>query len=302
MLKIDEVVWVRAAAGDPQPPGTLFHQQELLQFGPSSSFEAALVLILCGAADILNEDARIVVSQRKNFGVLGAPLNKPISKKKIASALEVVDLDGVVLDKYLQRSRAQQRYYKEILLEAVYFFWRTKRKNHVMGFLHLYRFLERISYVFPITYAISSEDFRGTYESFKKFVSGDTSGELKFFQHFQKECIDKDLRRASTRLNFGGLPYGGEFAGFNLVKKFIDERAVVSESAVELSFHSEAITGLAINLRNRFFHAGSGHSDNISLVELTDPDGFFGVINEALINWLSIVYFQTLISKVDRYR
>lgn len=302
MLQVDDHFWVQPAFPAVEPPGTVFKTQQLLKFGPSSSFEAALVLTLIGAGNILDGSGRRLVGSRLNFGISGSPKISANSEASVRKALQNVGLDVVSLDKYLQKSQKQQKYYRELLLEIVHALVRSKKGQHLAAFLHLYRFLERVSYVFPITYAISSEDYKGTYDAFKSFISGEKTGELKFFQKFQAASIEEALRKASMKFDFQGIPFGGEAGGYQVVKKFSSPALIVSEAVdLNVELESQGVIELAINLRNRFFHAGSGHTDNLSLVSISDPDAFFGRINGPVLNWLSILYFQTLISKAERF-
>lgn len=301
MLQINDYYWVRAAFDAVEPPGTIFRTQRIEDFGAASSFEAALILFMIGAADILDDSGRVIAKRRVNLGVSGAPKVGPSKKTFFASASHI-GLDIPLVDRYLQRSRAQQNYYRELTLEVLHYAHRSKRGQHTVAFLHLYRFLERVSYVFPITYALKSEDFKGTYDSFRAYIAGEKSGELKFFQKFQTVAIEKDVREASMRFDFQSLPFDGEKSGYALVKKFSSDICFMSENINrDITIQSQGVVELAINLRNRFFHASSGHTENVSLVELADPDGFFARINENFLNWLAIVYFQTLIAKSERY-
>lgn len=301
MLKVNDFYWIRAAFKTEDVDGQTVRTQSIENFGEASSFEAAIVVFLLGAADLLNENGGVVVRQRRNFGVLGAPLVRA-AKGDFLRSLANQGLGLDLVNRYLRRSTVQQPYYRELLLELLHYASRTAQGQHAAAFLHLYRFLERVSYVFPITYALKSDNFKGTYDSFKLYIAGDKTGELKFFQKFQAAVLDESLRTASLSFDFQSLPYGGEEAGYKLIKKFSSLNCLVSENpGVEVLLECQGVLELAINLRNRFFHAGSGHGDNISLVDLADPDGFFGRVNANILNWLGVVYFQTLAAKAERY-
>ena len=301
MLKVNDCHWVRAAFKTEAVPEETPRSQRIENFGAASSFEAAIIVALLGAADLLNEQGAVVLKQRRNYGVLGAPVTRG-SRRDFLKALEALDLDRDLINRYLRKSTTQQSYYRELLLELLHFFVRTARSQHSLAFLHLYRFLERVSYVFPITYALKSDNFKGTYDSFKSFITGEKTGELRFFQNFQAEVLDDAVQEASVSFDFQSLPFGGEAAGYALVKRFSADDCLVSENpGVEVSIKCRGLVEFVVNLRNRFFHAGSGHALNISLAELSDPDGFFGRVNRNFLNWLGIVYFQTLSAKAERY-
>jgi len=303
MLEINDMFWVRSSIKCAQPEGTLFHQQTLHEFGRRSSYEAALVLILIGAGDILDATGRVLFRCRKNLGILGGPvIGVRMTKKKLLAEMHAAGLDDILVDKYIQRSRSQQAYYKEILLELVHYFWRTSSGQHTIAFLHLYRFLERISYVFPMAYAMKSDDFRGTFDSLKSYVNGDKSGELKFFQNFIEVALDQEQLDSNVHIDFNQLSarLGAEACG--ILRRNLDSDSFVGDpDATGAVIKCRSLIVLLINIRNRFFHATSGHRFNITMNQVDDPDKFFMTINGAILNWLSVVYFNTLSAKSERY-
>jgi hypothetical protein len=303
MLKVNDYFWVRSSLPNAQQPGTTFRNQKIRELGPVSSDESALILLLSGFADVLDSSAKVAFRQRLNLGVFGAPPNKRFTNILFSKNIAAIGIDIDLVDKYLQNSHTQRLYYKEILLEVIHFFYRSRLGQHTMAFLHLYRMLERVAFVFPITYAISSDDFRGTYDSFKSYVSGGKGGELNFFSKFQNHAVDDVLLDAPTLLDFSGIPFGGEARSFRLVKQQIDESLVTNESNdLDITIKSRGLVGLMINLRNRFFHASSDHLMNVTLIQIADPDLFFSRVNGAIVNWMSILYFITLRSKSERYK
>ena len=134
MLKINDKFWVRSALPSAQLEGTPFLQQKIMEFGGASSFESALVIMLLGAADLLDQDGEIIVACRENLGILGAPSASKVTKVKFRSSLVANGIDHRLLDKYLQRSLSQQSYYKEILLELSHYFWRKSLGQHTIAF------------------------------------------------------------------------------------------------------------------------------------------------------------------------
>ncbi len=302
MLKINDKFWVRSALPSIQLEGTPFLQQKIIDFGGASSFESALVIMLLGAADLLDQDGEVIVACRENLGVLGAPSVSRVTKVNFRSSLVANGIDHKLLDKYLQRSQAQQSYYKEILLEFSHYFWRKSLGQHTIAFLHLYRFLERISYVFPITYALNTNDFRDTFESFRGFLNGDKSGELKFFKNFVDASLDEEQLDSDVLIDLNQLLESHAQVACLLIRRNVSPEDIVGEpSVVGVTVRCRSLVTLLINLRNRFFHATSGHSANITMDQLYDPDQFFLPLNSVLANWLAIIYFRTLAAKSERY-
>ena len=70
----------------------------------------------------------------------------------------------------------------------------------IESFVHIYRTLEFMSYSFPMIYASKSMDYRGSYEHLKKFMNGDSDGELKFFKTFLKELFKNNILLENKKL------------------------------------------------------------------------------------------------------
>lgn len=285
------------AADEPQN----LHTQSLVRFCAKSSYEAALIILLCGFADCTSLDGRRIFKQRRDFTIFGSTLlRRNINENALRAALRVLDVELDSINIYLRKSLKQQRFFQEVVLEAVYFFAATAKQNHTIAFLHLYRFLERVSYVFPLLYANETEDFKGTYDSFKSFISGDKGGELNFFQKFLMHCIDGELLAAPCTIDISGLS-NAEFSYSLLIKYVQEHNLIFKQENISVEIQAAGLTSLLINIRNRFFHAASGNGGNISLVDIPSPDLFFSRLNPYFASWLFSIYFQILSKRVDRF-
>ncbi len=198
-FKIDEYFSISSSfkkAATEEPP---LPRQDISLLCSQSTEEAALIRLLIGTASIFHCKSDIRWQQINNYSILGAPEAGISSATGLKKLLKHIDIDYKSLNTYLRHSLKQRKYYKEILLEMVHFFYRNNRAEGCVAFLHLYRFLERVSYAFPLTYSITTEDYKGTYDSLKEFF-GEGKGELKFFSKFIEEVIEKDLQDSTSTI------------------------------------------------------------------------------------------------------
>jgi hypothetical protein len=87
---------------------------------------------------------------------------------------------------------------------------------------------------------------------------------------------------------------------YRAIVKLLPPAAIVSQQPDQkLEVINEALVGLLINLRNRFFHFTSGHQDNISIRDVNTPNDLFVCVNPVLISWLAAIYFETLARRVE---
>ena len=161
------------------------------------SNEAILIRLLCGTLKLkysLN-GKNIEIEQRKNYSTPGIGENN-VFKNKIIRDFFSFDhfrkIERKNIDKYLNSNRRNFFVHSEVLSELTSaIIW--MESSPIESFVHIYRALEFMSYSFPLIYASKSMDYRGSYGNLKKFMSGDSDGELKFFKIFLKELFKNNI-------------------------------------------------------------------------------------------------------------
>lgn len=302
MLNIDEnLALVDLLKVGSYTPNAITHQT-IAELCKNSSEEAALIRLLLGTAGLRHKPSRRHIKQRANFAVLGLPTTTVSTRAGLRTMLAKIDIDSEQLDNYLRGTLRQRLYYRDILLEILHYLCREEAGESSIAFVHLYRCLERISFAFPVIYASSTDDFKGAYSALRDFLVNGDAGELNFFSKFVELSLDSGLLDTSSTLRFTAMKETQRANALGIVKGFLAQEHIVSEiPAQEISIKSRAIVGLTINLRNRFFHFSSGHTKNISLTDVLEPDRFFGCLNKTILNWLSVIYFAVLRKKIERY-
>lgn len=266
------------------------------------SKEAIIIRLLTGTLKIKNTFTNEEYTQQINYSKLGrefkrTPSTKPI-RECLTNPLKIFDLDD-----YLVKTRHNNESYFDLLIEELCsYFISVKRKSNTKAFLHLYRILEYISYSFPLIYSSFSRDYFGTYNKLKNYF--DTSkNELLFFDAFLTKTIDDTLLDAELEINFSSLPSRLARNHYQIIKNYINvDNLIVDIRNDKLSFQYKHLFKLIIDLRNRYFHFAVGGQRNIKSTEIIESDIFFKLINEEIINWISVVYFEILNHSVSEIK
>jgi len=256
--------------------------------------ENQLIRLLLGTATIVHNPTNKRIIQKINYSVLGCPVVSSKSYTVIEQALLAYDITAVELDILLWKTRGQRAYYKQLLSEISSAIWRTNKSEHTLAFLHIYRFLEHISFAFPLLYAARSSNFNGAFSLLKDFFS-DTKAELSFFTKFIETSIEQDLRNQTAKIDFSVINTDYRHAIYTSVKNQIKTVNISSDVPDgELIVKNDGILELCINLRNRYFHFNVTNSENISTYRIGDSDDLFKLVNQPILNWLTVLYFETI--------
>ncbi|WP_378105228.1 hypothetical protein [Chryseobacterium sp. sg2396] len=264
--------------------------------------EAILIRLLTGNLKIRNDFTNEEYSQQMNYAILGKEFKRTPSTKPIRNALSnPLKLND--LENYLVKTNHNNDSYYNLLIEEFCAYFISKQRNsYTKAFLHLYRILEYISYSFPLVYSSFSRDYFGTYGKLKNYF--DTSkNELLFFDAFLEKTLDDTLLDSEIDFNFSSLPSLLARNYYQIIKNYISESNLITNTKnVSLSFQYRYLFKLIVDIRNRYFHFAVGGQRNIKSTEIVESDIFFKLINEELINWISIIYFEILNHSISQVR
>lgn len=255
------------------------------------SNEAVLIRLLCGTLKIkyfIDEDQKEIV-QSRNYSIPGNEDNS-IYKNKILkdffSFANFRETEKKDVNKYINSNRRNHFIHEHLLTELTSaIIWIDS--SPIESFVHIYRALEFMSYSFPLIYASKSMDYRGSYEKLKKFMSGDSDGELKFFKLFLTELFRGNMLFQYEFdiffMNGDEIPIKNE-----LVRIISTPYYTFDGNTMKIRFAN--IADLLITLRNRYFHmlVGKG-TDNFYDISYDKRD-IFKAMNSVFINWLSMIY------------
>ncbi|EMJ7327549.1 hypothetical protein [Pseudomonas aeruginosa] len=193
-----------------------------------------------------------------------------------------------------------RKFYKSFLAELSSCIYHEHLEKHTAAFVHLYRSYEHLSYAFPMIYASKADDYIGTFESLRQWMSASSSdgnvGELKFHKNFVaslfkglpelSRTIDIEIKTKQEYRDSIFEALAKKVAGWNSPEKYSPETRYPDKLAIPfIEYHS-----FLVNLRNRFFHYSNARSDNIGLDDIVEADLLFSFVNKATLNYISTIF------------
>lgn len=193
-----------------------------------------------------------------------------------------------------------RKFYKGFLAELASCIYHESSERHTAAFVHLYRAYEHLSYAFPMIYASRTEDYIGTFENLRKWLSTSNDdgnvGELKFHKHFIATLF-KELPELQTTIDIE-INTKQEFR--ESIFKALAEKVACWNSSAKYSPGTQFPDRLAIpflehhsflvNLRNRFFHYSNARSDNLGLDDIVEADLLFSFVNKVSLNYIATIF------------
>jgi len=255
------------------------------------SNEAVLIRLLCGTLRvkyIANGEEKEVI-QDTIYSIPGNSDDRTLLQSVFQDFFGLTNFElqeKTIIDSYIRKNRRNHFVHENLLSELTSaIVW--QEKSPIESFVHIYRALEFISYSFPLIYAAKSTDYRGTYEKLKKFMSGESSGEIKFFKTFISE-----LFRDNILINYKFEAYflnGCEGKVEAELQRMIDTTYYEFDGNT-MKIRLINIVDMLVTLRNRYFHMLVGQGKENFYDVSYDKRDLFSALNPIFINWLSLVY------------
>lgn len=271
-----------------------------LQEGNNHLFEWKVIKLLLGLMDInYNIDSQ-VIKQDMNYGYIPSQKNTLITCNIITNPISPYTIKQ--LKSYLGSPiRFQnQAFYEDVANELAAYFHK-KTISPLAAFLHIYRILERISYIFPLTYVSSAQNYTGTFTTLKNYFKNPES-ELGFFRVFLDDFLKTDVLFQSGNANFlfqHTYPDINE-KQFKLLKRLIGSKIAAEAPYNSISIKYADLLELIITLRNRYFHFKSADVSNITQKEIIEEDIFFAMLNDTFLNWIAYIFFKIIAHNMSR--
>lgn len=255
------------------------------------SNEAVLIRLLSGTLNVkytVNGEEK-EIEQNTNYSLPGLLQNTSFSPNIIKDFFgfdKFNKSERKIVDDYLKVNRRNHFIHENLLSELTSaIVW--QECSPIESFVHIYRALEFISYSFPLIYASKSTDYRGTYEKLKKFMSGDSIGELKFFKTFIAELFKNNLLK--------NYEFEAYFLNGCEEKVKAELQRVINNPYYEFNGNTMKIKlinimDLIVTLRNRYFHMLVGQGMENFYDVSYDKRDLFSALMPVFINWLTLVY------------
>ncbi len=285
----------------------VFHEKyKYLSIKHNEDEQLLVTRLFSGNIDIIHKNSNTKIKQRIDNTTFPAKVINVNSRyfDNFIEGIKTKDLNNYFYNvKYKNK-----KFYNSILNELSNYYYQRNRNSFTTSFIYAYRLLEAISYGFPLIYASKTKDFEKSYKALNSFFSkNEKAGELAFFRQFLN-VLFKDTEylelTVDVDLRIENIDFETRKLFYEIFRKTIDkERYIVSETEnTELQFKFLHFFNVIISLRNKYFHfLKGGWQENITSLEMIEPDLFFSIINDKIINWIGLVFFQILQFSNDNY-
>lgn len=261
------------------------------------SSQYLLLRLLLGNAEVAKGRHRW--KQKIDYSSLPATTQTKTSASAIKDFLTTYGVGGST-DRFIRATIGDNReFYREILCEFLHYFLQTSQGCNTAAFVFLYRVLERISYSIPLLYASTQREYMGTFRDLRSILNADVEGELGLFRKFlaQGRFIDPIKLQVDQKIRFSSSG-GHQSAYYAFTTRHFTTFTSLDPALHEVEVKFRDVSHLLVTIRNRFFHSRTGDGrDNITTIEMADPDEYFSCINPVLVSFLAIVVLQTIAKK-----
>jgi hypothetical protein len=282
-----------------EPLPSSFGTGSAFAIGPRTTEFAALFRLMSGSCSITNLNSDVTVSPNQNYF---------FSDFRENPEQDLAFLDNFEEDITLQdyeshvsgKGFSNRKFYKSLLAELCGAVFNEAIDSHTAAFVHLYRAYEHLSYAFPMIYAAKTDNYIGTFENLRKWISNSDSdgnvGELRFHKSFVSTLFHGLPELSSTidihiqsrdeykEAIFEGLAI--KVLGWKRPEHYTGATTRPDKLSISFSdFHS-----FIVNLRNRYFHYSNSRSDNIVLEEIVESDLLFSFVNKAGMNYITTIF------------
>jgi len=264
---------------------------------PGLSNEALVIRLLLGHIDVVAMTGK---SKKREFNYSLLPFQSApkLTATEIINSINCyfsTEANAFVLEdhkdallNYLKSNRRNSEMYRTVLFELSSCFYCFDISPSA-AFAHLYRCLEFLSYSFPLVYAAKSKDYKGSFSDLKKFLSGDSSGELKFFKKFLAACFERETGILNYKFEID-IPLS---TPFDLLKRDLSgiykNEFLYEFDTNMLRIKFADMLGLFITTRNRYFHMLVGQGQDNFQSDDYDIEEYFKCINFHILNWLAMI-------------
>jgi len=270
----------------------------------SGTFELAVIFrILAGTCGITNLNSNDTAELNINYFFSDHQENSERNLDFLNSFQEGLAL--IDYGEYIRKNaHSNRKFYKPFLGELATAIYCEQKCSHTAAFVHVYRTYEHMAYAFPMIYASKTNDYVGTFENLRKWLSSAKSdenvGELKFHKAFVCSLFSEQPEISSTiDIHISSREEHKELIFDALCKKVLDWKTpdkftggTVRPSKISVNFvdfHS-----FLVNTRNRFFHYSNARADNLGIDEVIDSEMFFSMINKTAISYIAKIFHEVV--------
>lgn len=207
------------------------------------------------------------------------------------------------LSTYFKRTAANEQLYKTLESEIINCLISIKNGRSLEAFLFLYRVIEGISFCLPLIYISQSRSYKKSFSELKKYLHRDAKSELNFFKNFiSGSGIGEDYSDTSVKIDLSDVnPEELKPKYYEIYIRSTNRESIIDKDEdefVEISF--VGFYEFLLNLRNKYFHFLQEPSrNNISTLDIVNPDAFFSPIIGPAVNYISIIIYEIIRSDME---
>jgi hypothetical protein len=281
-----------------------------INLSKTKNYEAVIFRLLSGSACIQHIPSGKFIKPNKYYYDLSA---KKINNfnKRVSDNISPCNMD--ILGAHFKENIGKNyTFYQELFHEFACYFYQVSdyRKNYSGGFIHLYRILESIAYVFPIMWASKAKDgYYGTFDKLRNMFNDPARGELAILKIFLNGFISPEELAIPIKIYIRSCNQKWLKGYFKVIEDNIGENGILDSlepgltadsmpETVYIKIKAIALLDLTVNIRNKYFHFLTGKNQSIKTDQVADPEEFFQTINEQILTWLSYIFLKILLYEV----
>lgn len=292
-----------------EPPESTFSNQSNFFIDDKTTEFSALFRVLAGTCLITNLNSEDSVDADRNYFFGDFRKNE----SRDLSFLDNFE-EGLILQDYEAHIKPQgylnRKFYSNLLSELSGAVFNEYLEKHTSAFVHLYRAYEHLSYAFPMIYSAKTQNYVGTFEQLRNWMTNSGSdgniGELRFHKAFIAALFHNHNEISSTvDISFICKDEYKEKIFDALAAKVLgwknpNDYTGTSVRPEKLSIPFVEFHSFIVNLRNRYFHYSNARADNIILEEIVESDLLFSFVNKAGLNYIAIIFQQIVAHQIGR--
>ena len=141
-------------------------------------------------------------------------------------------------------------------------------------------------------WAARAKNYRLSFDALKAYFNDPKIGELGVFKRFVPDFIDNASLRAPLNINIISAFPDWQKRHYDLLIDLGGSDVVSSIPNRQVTIRYKILIDLMIVVRNRYFHALTGHSNSFDSEQMVDANEFCSFLNEDLANWLAFILFK----------
>lgn len=276
-----------------------------LRYLDNSNSTITILKLIVGEI-IVQKEEHTKKTKPRNFSVLPFEEIKRNNLQRVKKYISIFTeeenyIEYEKINEFLLKNRTNNSIVKQILIELSNCLIKYDNKLFTSSFLHIYRCVENMTYIFPHIYAKCFNSYKGTYEALKDFFNSDKSEkELKMYNILSDKLFDGSLLlNYSFEFDYSFLD-DNDFATVKNIfsNEYFAFQFEYYDKKIKIDFSN--MFNFIITLRNKCFHMMEGTTNKYIKIDGLDFDILFKGIILEIVNWFSIVFVKLIARQFEQ--